>query len=655
MSIFHRILLALQAILTLPVNLIEWAWNQPRRGRCLIWGMPAVLILLFVLLVSIWARTGLRAELSNTYIQANQSAQKEIAELEAVVAAANADASLVDAALGESELGGKPKEIETSSNSLSDELAQNAIQQIRRYIQPPRRGPGQDERRCPEFELDLDSDGRIDRLRMSKSSGDPVWDAEVEQGIRDTGRLEFPVEVSIPDSLSLAFDRDEYLLDRQQSAAQVYLRKLIELNPNNLDYKYQLALSFAELGDFERALSLMTQVAPSEKPGLPQGHVWLATQYFTHRFFRDEPPESRLRMAARHLQLALSVDPANFDANYGMAQILVLQKRYAEAEPYLERIFDNTASTRSLGVTRVLLQVYKETNQTDKFNQCLLEVENRLNEFWKNEPDNETFAFDLARVHVWRERYDRAIELLTSRLKENGSEAQVRLRAQLADLYFQWGSTSLRGQTAVTDDALQRFAKALEFQPRHLPTLTQLATMIANQWPGYERAVQIYDPMADDDAPAAVLRELANAHIQSGESDLAIAMLEKSLEKNPNDRVTANNLAFLLLSADPPDAQRALELTERALQNPRFLVQQDPRMLSSLLDTRAAALAKLNQLEEAIALWQRALEFRPGEIKFMQSIRDAALLLNLTELAETMERDIAKAKATQPQPPQKAP
>ena len=66
----------------------------------------------------------------------------------------------------------------------------------------------------------------------------------------------------------LIAEDDERLLKLKslQNEERIYLEKLVSLNPDEFDYRYELALNSFEMQDPQRGLALMRQSAPDDEP-----------------------------------------------------------------------------------------------------------------------------------------------------------------------------------------------------------------------------------------------------------------------------------------------------------------------------------------------------------------------------------------------------
>jgi tetratricopeptide (TPR) repeat protein len=106
---------------------------------------------------------------------------------------------------------------------------------------------------------------------------------------------------------------------------------------------------------------------------------------------------------------------------------------------------------------------------------------------------------------------------------------------------------------------------------------------------------------------AGLLRQLALAHEQLGETERAADAYQRVLESDPDDVVSMNNLA-VLLSELGRDLDQALSLVDRAIS--RY-----PE-LSALHDTRGQVLAAMGRADDAIQAYETAISLQPESLKW---------------------------------------
>ena len=111
-------------------------------------------------------------------------------------------------------------------------------------------------------------------------------------------------------------------------SALAYARKLVEIDPKDVNLKYQLGLAEMRAGNPVAANDAMKSIAPAnpkdEDVGLPRAHIWRASY-----LVRDKAAEefkAVMGKAENHLQLATAADKGNLS---GKSQLAYLYMNYA--------------------------------------------------------------------------------------------------------------------------------------------------------------------------------------------------------------------------------------------------------------------------------------------------------------------------------------
>lgn len=121
----------------------------------------------------------------------------------------------------------------------------------------------------------------------------------------------------------------------------------------------------------------------------------------------------------------------------------------------------------------------------------------------------------------------------------------------------------------------------------------------------------------DLDASVIVLTRRGADALSVGKPDEAVQLFEAVLEKDSDNLIVQNNLAFALLKCSNPDPERALRLVDACLasQTTKFR-----KYRSNFLDTRGRVLMQLERFEDAIAAFELALVNRPNDLKILHVI-----------------------------------
>ena len=206
--------------------------------------------------------------------------------------------------------------------------------------------------------------------------------------------------------------------------------------------------------------------------------------------------------------------------------------------------------------------------------------------------------------------------------------------ARRAQLYLAWYDSLSRsgGRTAQRHALLQQ---AMDAAPWNLP--------------GLERLLELTQSPPDEVAwAAATLDKLdwtkasVEAHIlvgmdawRAGRQAAARQHMEAAFRANPHDIRASNNLAWILAHDDPPELERALQLSSEALS-------QAPGQ-PNVLDTRGRILFKLERWPEALRDFESLAPSRPQDKQLHELLAVCYARLGMSELAGFQRRLAANA------------
>jgi len=138
------------------------------------------------------------------------------------------------------------------------------------------------------------------------------------------------------------FVKEELEEQAQQYAnsALTYGEKLVELDPEDINLKFELGLAKERAGDAFGANNIMMGIAPDDEQGYLQAHLWRA-QYLVQGKSAEEVKAS-LGLIEKHLAMASAADKESIAGKAGLAQIYMTYANLLENEPeerlkYLEK------------------------------------------------------------------------------------------------------------------------------------------------------------------------------------------------------------------------------------------------------------------------------------------------------------------------------
>lgn len=415
--------------------------------------------------------------------------------------------------------------------------------------------------------------------------------------------------------------RQKKLADDWQEE-RVYLQKLISLNPLDPDYKYRLAEVYLKQGDLQRGMSMMRSLAPTNEAKFGKAHFWMANFIAKQPATNSENKRKLLMAALKQVENCLIRDNGNIRAQEMKAALLVALKRPREASEIYEELFDDNPVyyAQLLKINRQLQQPIRNELVIDK---ALIKYFQRIRE---DRDDTEKW------VDAWqhyddllikKSEFDTAEKELQRELARYSTDPgrQLFLKRQLSIIYSYWASmVSLQGNSDEVDrDVLDKLKKSIEYAARNEDALRQL-THLANDSSVSEEAKEIYDAQQDTQAPASVYAEMGTYALTSADYDAAIQYFEYARRKNPRDARVLNNLAYTYLVCENRNPERALNLATDALKFRPVNVPDADVYRSHFLHTRGLALMQLNQLDEAAANFEIALQDRSDSENILKDL-----------------------------------
>jgi Flp pilus assembly protein TadD len=155
-----------------------------------------------------------------------------------------------------------------------------------------------------------------------------------------------------------------------------------------------------------------------------------------------------------------------------------------------------------------------------------------------------------------------------------------------------------------TREALGHFRQALELDPNSAETHTNLGVALASLGKLDEAIGHFRRSLQLDADHAYAQMSLGTALRARGEFEQAVSHLRRALEINPGLAAAANNLAWILATADDPGLRDGAEAVELASNAARLTDHED----AAVLDTLAVAYASEGRFAEAIRTANQALE-----------------------------------------------
>ncbi len=413
--------------------------------------------------------------------------------------------------------------------------------------------------------------------------------------------------------------------ERWDQAALSY-RRVLWSAPGNPQARIGLALVAEQQGDLPRAMSLMDNVAQGGSELAVAAHRWIAEKLLQ---VRPEPSPAQLLQAQTHLERAAASSKDDLALRELLGKVYVrrglLQKA---AEQY------RAAAGQQPRAYLAMAALYRQLGQTAEADSAAGRAIQAFQALLNRDPTDVAARQALAAAHVMKDELDEAETLLAQGLKLAPDPS---LRLALANLNV------LRFQRAIDDpqtpfrDKLTWLTNALQLVPQHPDAMASLAHLTAGQGAEGETAQkELRAALAEGQAPAIVHMILGTIASDRGDLKQAAFHFEQALAIDPRMPAVANNLAWVLFQADKSNADRALELTNQA-------IERSPDD-AELRATRGVIRLHQGQVREAIVDLEFALQREPNRPDLHESLADAYEKLGDADLA-AQHRELSKPSA----------
>ncbi|MEM9701251.1 MAG: tetratricopeptide repeat protein, partial [Planctomycetota bacterium] len=431
--------------------------------------------------------------------------------------------------------------------------------------------------------------------------------------------------------------------DGETEAAVLYRQRLGQMGRTGQADRFQLAAAMSEDGRVAEASEIVTGLLGNEdEPGYAPAHVLAARQLLevvgaAQEGEKDADPqdvavlrrngEAARRTALRHLAYARRADPDNIAVTGQVAALLLQAGRPDRAVPLLEEVApDRPELWVDLMRLKAAMGLEEEAKEAAREATPVLVAELR------RDPLDDRTRVQLTDALARLGRFNEAVQTLEDGRELHPDKDFAQL---LAALHVSEYGRSVRDKDQRLGRRLALLRRALNYKPSFAPALVQLANFGQPVGDGSDgdanraaAAKLLNELLATGDAPAGAHFALGMNKLQSGNTDAAIFHFEQAHALDPKLSAASNNLAFLLLSGNPPDLPRALELSNSAVatapQQPNFR------------HTRGAILAAMDRPREALTEYELAMA---GGMKDNPEVR-----AQVADLYDTLgQPDLAKA------------
>ncbi len=418
-----------------------------------------------------------------------------------------------------------------------------------------------------------------------------------------------------------------------------YFKKATEIDANNLISTFNLAVIFAEQGDYEKSNKYLDEIftIDLEYP--------LAYRLAISNSLRlDKQSELKTK-----LQSIIETNPEAFWPRIILARKLMVEKNHQEAISILEYLtdYENLPSPYLLTLSNALLADKQHEKLSLMYAQWQLK-----------QPANETAYLSYIDILDKRKNYANALNVVIKGLSQEALASNFQLLSLepyylLATEQVELANKKVKilARTAPNNAFILRIQGQIAlYQDRHTEAVTYLShsyrlnrkipvgLFLVTAYKKNNQNKQAIDflnielelsPNVD-----VYKKSLAELYVSSS-PDKAVNHYQQLLEKHPEDIVILNNLAWTYFQKG--DLEVAYSYATKA----KNLSPKHPK----ILDTYGIILTKQNKLNQAISALELAFSLAPNDIEIKEHLADAYKANNQKEKAEELTaKDNVKEK-----------
>ncbi len=249
---------------------------------------------------------------------------------------------------------------------------------------------------------------------------------------------------------------------------------------------------------------------------------------------------------------------------------------------------------------------------------------------------DETAILVCGQAYLLLDDYAGAVGVLRKGLNFKASQ---NVRAALIGVYVAWTKAIEKASPSDPAARLRLIQEGLRLAPNDVRLLQPLLDLTKQKGAEADEPRSLMERMVVEGPPSATVDLLLGMDAwQRGQPAEARVLLEQAFRLDPGASLVANNLAWMLAQATPPDLTRALALSDAAIKqlpdNPHFR------------DTRGQILLKLERWEDALTELKLAQRGMPKDPNVHTGLATAYDKLGLSELAG-LHRKQAESKPEQ--------
>ncbi len=418
--------------------------------------------------------------------------------------------------------------------------------------------------------------------------------------------------------------------------ARTFVEKALALEGGDRDdYKFHLATILLQMGDVEHCRAIMYKLAPDDANGYPHAHLWRGQMLREEFGLRSPIATTAIERHYTRAYESSKNDPdsqAMYASAFSLANFFMVQRKYKEALPYLEKVEEKYAAQRlALG------HVYQALGRPKDAQKMFQSAEKHFRDKTAQKLDDKESRWQWGMALMAQEKYPEVVEAMH---KGVVMTQDMDFLQMVSEAYRLWELKLNQDPASRLDVRLELIQKGIQTWPKNTGLLARLHAISTTKTPEGEKAKQEIEKMiGDGKGPQAPIlyHILGDYAFNQGRLEEARRYWEMCYDLDQAFALAGNNLAWMLIHDEKsPDVDRALEMIDKIIAKyPNF---------PNFHGTRGEARTKKKQYKEALPDLQKALAAQPDDLTLNQSIAECYEALGDRGLAEIHRKKVADLK-----------